>query len=123
MKTTKVIFWISTILYALFSMSGIFFMKSPQTITMMNHFGVPSWLNVELTIGKFIGGLILILPFIPKRIKEWAYVAFGIDVISAVICLVAVDGPTPKSFGPVVFFIILLISYITYHKLNPGPKQ
>lgn len=123
MKTTKIIFWISTILYALFAMSGIFFMNNPQSISMMNHYGVPSWFSVELAIGKFIGGLILILPFIPKRIKEWAYVAFGIDAISAIICLVSVDGPTPKSFFPLIFFIILLVSYITYHKLNPEPKQ
>jgi hypothetical protein len=118
MKATKIIYWVSTILYALFSMSGIFFMNNPQSTDMMKHLGVPNWLSVELTIGKFIGGLILILPFIPKRIKEWAYVAFGIDVISAIISLVAVDGPSPKSFSPVIFLIILIISYTTFHKLK-----
>ncbi|HXB45174.1 MAG TPA: DoxX family protein [Puia sp.] len=116
-KTTKIIYWIATGLLALFNISGIFFINSPQAVDAMKHLEVPLWFHTELTIGKCIGGLILILPMIPKRIKEWAYVAFGIDMLSAMIAMVSVDGPQLTSFEPLLFFAILLVSYISYHKL------
>lgn len=81
------------------------------------HLGLPMWFHWELSIGKFIGGLILILPFFPKRIKEWAYVAFGIDFISAFIAIIAVDGASGMWYSPVIFIIILIVSYISFHKL------
>jgi hypothetical protein len=116
-KTTKIIYWIATGLLALFNIPGIFFMNSPKAVDAMQHLGVPRWFNTELTIGKCIGGFILILPMIPKRIKEWAYVAFGIDMLSAMIAMLSVDGLKAASFGPLLFFAILLVSYISYHKL------
>jgi hypothetical protein len=118
-KTTKIIYWISTGLLAIFILPGIFFLNSKMALEGTQHLGMPYWFHMELGIAKFIGGLILIIPFFPKRIKEWTYVAFGIDILSATIGAIAVDGPVIMSFEPLVMFAILLISYITYHKLNP----
>ena len=118
-KTTRIVYWITTGLLALFILPGIFFLNSKMALDGSQHLGIPLWLHWELGIGKFIGGLILILPMIPGRIKEWAYVAFGIDVISATIGHLAVDGAVIGSFEPLVFFAILLASYICYHKLWP----
>lgn len=119
-KQNKIIYWISTGLIALFVLPGIFYINSKMALDGTAHLGLPLWFHYELSIGKFIGGLILILPFFPVRIKEWAYVAFGIDVISAFIAVLAVDGAKGMWYGPVIFFIILIISYITFHKLNDG---
>ena len=82
------------------------------------HMGMPMWFHWELAIGKFLGGLILILPFFSKRIKEWAYVAFGIDFISAFIGILAVDGAAGMWYSPVIVFVVLVISYISFHKLD-----
>jgi len=117
-KNTRIIFWITTALLALFVMPSVFFINSQQAVDGMKHLGLPVWFSYELSIGKFIGGLILLLPFIPKRIKEWAYVALGIDTLSAVIAMVSVDGAVPKSFAPLIAFGLLLISYISYHKIQ-----
>ena len=122
LKTIKLIYWISTGILALFILPGIFFLTQPFAIEGTQHLGIPYWFHIELGIGKFIGGLILILPMLPKRVKEWAYVAFGIDVISATIGHVAVDGPMPMSFEPLIFFAILLVSYIYFHKLKADEK-
>lgn len=116
-KITKIIYWASTVFIALLSMSGILFLNSPEATEGMKHLGLPVWFSYELTIGKFIGGLMLLLPFIPKRFKEWAYVALGIDMLSATIALTNVDGPVAKSFFPLVIFAVLLVSYISFHKL------
>jgi hypothetical protein len=38
---------------------------------------------VELAIAKLLGATTLAIPFIPARIKEWAYVGFFINFFSA----------------------------------------
>ena len=120
-KTTKILYWASTVILALFIIPGIFFVKSEMALKGTAHLGLPMWFHWELSIGKFIGGLFLILPFLPKRLKEWTYVAFGIDFISAFIAIIAVDGVTGMWWSPVIMFIVLITSYLTYHKLNPVP--
>jgi hypothetical protein len=118
MKTTKIIYWITTGLIALSSISGIFMINTKESLEGMQHLGLPVWFAHELAIGKCIGGIVIILPFISKRIKEWVYTAFGIDMLSAFIAYASVDGFLPKSFSPLIFFVILIVSYITYHKLQ-----
>lgn len=117
-KNNKIIYWVSTALLAAFILPGIFFASSKMALEGTAHLGLPMWFHWELSIGKFIGGLILIFPFFPKRIKEWAYVAFGIDFISAFIALVAVDGASGMWYAPIICLILLIISYITFHKLD-----
>lgn len=119
-KTTKIIYWVTTGLLAVFILPGIFFAGSEMAMKGTEHLGFPVYFHWELSIGKFIGGLILILPFFPKRIKEWAYVAFGIDFISAGIANVAVDGWGGLWYSALICFVILVISYLTYHQLQEG---
>ena len=119
-KTTKIVYWITTRLLTLFILPGIFLLNSEMAIKASEHLGMPHWFHMELGIAKFIGGLILILPIIPARIKEWAYVAFGIDFLSAMIGNVSVDGFIFSSFAPLIWFAILLVSYSCYHKMQAG---
>ena len=115
-KKNKIIYWITTGLLAAFIIPGIFFLNSQTALDGMKHLGMPMWFHWELGIAKFIGGIILILPFFPSRLKEWTYVAFGIDFISAAIAFIAVDGFKGEALFPVIMFVVLLISYITWHK-------
>lgn len=117
-KGAKISFWVSTGLLALFILPGIFFINSPMAKEGNAHMGIPNWLAMEVGIGHFIGALILIIPLFGKRIKEWSYVALGIEYISATIGHIAIDGFTGASFFPLVIFIILLVSYMSYHKLK-----
>lgn len=117
-KTTKIIYWVSTLTLGLFILPGIFFLNSEMAIEGTRHLGLPEWFRLEVGIGTFIGGLILVLPFFGKRIKEWNYVALGIVYISALIAHLSVDGFILMSFMPLVTFGLLLASYISYHKLN-----
>lgn len=120
LKKTKIAYWVSTGILAVFIIPGIFFLNSKMALDGTAHLGLPLWFHWELGIAKFIGGIILIVPFFPKRLKEWAYVAFGIDFISAFIAILAVDGAGGMWYSPIVMFIILLVSYSSYHKLNPA---
>lgn len=117
-NTIKIIYWISTGLIALFELSGAFFINSEMAKEGMRHLGLPEWFRWELSIGHIIGGILLITP-IPKRFKEWVYVAFGIDFISAFIAYLSVDGLNSTVFFPLLMLALLIVSYVYYHNLNP----
>jgi len=117
-KNTKILYWVSTGIVAAFILPGVFYIGSKMALEGTAHLGLPLWFHYELSIGKPIGAIILILPIFSKMIKEWAYVALGIDFISATIAHLAVDGLTSMWYFPLVFFGILIVSYVTYHKLQ-----
>jgi hypothetical protein len=116
-KKNTIIYWISTGIIALFELSGAFFINSEMAKEGTRHLGLPEWFRWEVSIGHIIGGILLIVP-IHKRIKEWVYVAFGIDFISAAIAYLSVDGFGMNVLSPVIMFGLLVVSYIYYHKIQ-----
>lgn len=117
MKTTKIIYWVTTGIICLFASTAIF-MNSEMAIEGTKHVGIPRWLGLEISIGQLIGLVLLIVPAVPARIKEWAYVGFGILYISAVIAHVAINDPLGNTIMAIVFFGLLLVSYTSFHKLQ-----
>lgn len=115
-KTLNIIYWTSTIIYVLFDSVGAIAFNTQPAIEGIRHLGFPDYFRVELAIGKMIGGILLIVPAIPHRFREWAYVGFGICGITATIGHLVVDGNFSHAFMPVVVLVVLLVSYITYHK-------
>ena len=117
LKKAKIIYWISTGLIALFELSGAFFLNSQVAIDGMHHLQLPDWFRWEVSIGHLIGGILIIVP-INKRIKEWVYVAFGIDFISAFIAYLSIEGWSANTFSPLFTMALLIISYVYFHKLQ-----
>jgi hypothetical protein len=119
MKKTKLLFWIPTIL--IFLLEGVMPALTSQSELAkegISHLGYPLYFGTMLAIFKVAGALSLIIPQVPKRIKEWAYAGFGIDFISAFVSLWVVDGITGNLLMPVIAFGLLALSYTAYHKLN-----
>ena len=122
MKTTKIVYWVSTSIICLFALSAVQ-MNSELAIEGSKHVLIPRYLSIEISIGQLIGLVLLIVPAIPKRFKEWAYVGFGIMYISALVAHIAVGDPfIPFGLMAVVFFGLLLCSYISFHKLEAAKK-
>jgi hypothetical protein len=71
-----------------------------------------------LTVFKVLGALALIIPKVPARVKEWAYAGFAIDFISAFVSIWVVAGLMPMTFFPLVVFAVLIVSYVSYHKMK-----
>lgn len=118
-NTTKIIFWVSTIMIFLFE--GVMPALTSQTELAkegIRHLGYPEYFGVMLTVFKVLGSLILIIPQIPARIKEWAYAGFTFDFIAAFVSHCAVDGFSALAFFPLLVLGVLLISYFSYHKLK-----
>ena len=119
MKTTKILFWTTTIIIFLFEM--VMPALTSQTELAKEgtrHLGYPAYFGMALVVFKVVGTIILILPQVSARIKEWAYAGFGFDFIFASISHFAVDGMDFQSFFPLIIFGILIVSYVNYHKLR-----
>ena len=122
MKTTKIVYWVSTSIICLFALSAVQ-MNSEMAIEGSKHVLIPRYLSIEISIGQLIGLVLLIVPAVPKRFKEWAYVGFGIMYISALVGHLAVGDPfIPFGLIAVLFFGLLLCSYISFHKLEAAKK-
>ncbi|GAB2788456.1 DoxX family protein [Rhabdobacter roseus] len=126
MKKAKIIYWSATTFIFLFE--GVMPALTSHTELAAEgtrHLGFPDYFRIELTVFKILGAIALILPMVPARFKEWAYVGFGINMISAFIGHWVVDGLNAETFFPLVIFGILALSYHYYHRLRkqvPGPQ-
>jgi hypothetical protein len=118
-RSDKIIFWVSTGLIFLVEsvMPGLTF-NTELAKQGIAHLGYPDYFRLELTFFKVLGGLALIIPSVPARIKEWAYFGFALDFISAFIGHVTVDGFDGQAIFPLFMLVILIISYISFHKIS-----
>lgn len=115
-KTIKIIYWISTAIVSLMMIFSTYSYLTNDTIKgAFQHLGFPDYFRIELAIAKLLGALILIIP-IKGLIKEWAYAGFTITFISAFIAHTASGDPVNNRVGPIIFLVVLAISYFTYSK-------
>ncbi|HEY1040125.1 MAG TPA: DoxX family protein [Bacteroidia bacterium] len=118
MKKYKIIYWIATSIAAFMAlMAGVMYFTNPMVTEGFKHLGFPDYFRVELGTAKILGAIVLLLPMISSRIKEWTYAGFGIVYISAAIAHAVVDGPAGIG-GPLISMAFLVISYLCFTKLN-----
>jgi hypothetical protein len=84
----------------------------------IRHLGYPQYFGNALVVFKILGALVLIIPKVSNRIKEWAYAGFAFDFIFACISHWAVDGFGMQTVFPLIIFAILIASYISYHRIK-----
>ncbi len=119
MKKEKIIFWSTT--GFLFLFEGVMPALTGHTEMAkegIRHLGYPEYFGPILNIFKVIGSLLLIIPKVPSRLKEWSYAGFGFDFIFVAASIIAVDGLVGIAFLPFIAMAFLVASYITYHKLQ-----
>lgn len=119
MKKNRIIFWSTTTLIFLFeSVMSALTSQTELAREGIRHLGYPAYFGVALVVFKVLGGLALMIPVIPKRVKEWAYAGFAFDFIFASISHAAVDGVGIQAAFPLLFLGILSVSYIYWTKIN-----
>ena len=115
-KTMKITYWISTAIVSLMMIfSAYSYFTNPEVKQGFQHLGFPDYFRVELAIAKILGAIILLAP-IKGQVKEWAYAGFAFTFISAFIAHSASGDPINNRIGPIVFSVVLALSYFTYHK-------
>jgi hypothetical protein len=115
-----VLYWSTTSLVAVVMIwSALNFSLHPAMKGAFAHLGLPDWFRVELTIAKLLGALALVIPGVPRRIKEFAYFGFGLTLVSATIAhLSSGDGLKYEAFHS-FFFVCLVISYRLFERGVP----
>jgi hypothetical protein len=119
MKKNNIIFWVATGFIFLFE--GVMPALTSQTELAkegIRHLGYPEYFGTILVVFKVAGVLLLVIPQVPSRLKEWAYAGFGFDFIFAFLSHLVVDGLGAMAIFPLVVLAILAISYVYYHKIQ-----
>lgn len=119
MNRQKIIYWLTTSLFSFWMLGNAYaYLTSEEAKRLCVHFGFPDYFRVELAIAKLIGVIVLLLPIIKGRLKEWAYAGFVITVISGFIAHLAAGDSLPGSFSALFALVLVLISYASYHRLQ-----
>lgn len=116
-KKNKIIYWISTAIISfmmIYSAYGYF--TSEEMKSAFTHLGFPGYFRIELGVFKILGALAIILPFVHAKIKLIAYFGFALTFVSAFIAHSTVGDPVSVAIMPLIFLIILIVSYIFYTK-------
>ena len=85
--------------------------------------GFPDYFRVQLMIGKICGAILLLIPRVPQRIREWIYAGFGINLISAFVAKLNSGYSLAEVLidpGIIFVLVVLLIVYMDKckNKLN-----
>lgn len=118
-KTNKIIYWVTTgIISVMMLFSAFGYFTNPDMKAAFVHLGFPDYFRIELGILKVLGAFALILPMVSNRIKSFAYFGFGLTFISATIAHLASGDPVSVALAPIVFLVILGVSFYFQNKLK-----
>jgi hypothetical protein len=128
LKKDKVIYWTSTGIVAavmIFSIVNFVFNdhfpfpNGPEGS--FQHLLLPHYFKIELVTAKIIGLFALLVPGVPRLIKQFAYFGFGLTLISAAVAHYSVGDVRNHSviyvLDPLSFFVLLVVSYVYWNKL------
>lgn len=121
----KIGYWVLTGLFGLMmTFSGIMYLSGhPQAVEGFRHLGYPDYLRTLLGICKVLGAVALLVPFVPRTLREWAYAGFTINLVSAVVSHLAVGDGVSTGIAPMVFLGVLLGSHQLWHRLQRGAAE
>jgi hypothetical protein len=81
------------------------------------HLGLPDYLRIELSIAKALGVLALLLPGVPRKVREFTYSGFAITLVSASIAHFSSGDGIMFVIDPLLFLGALIVSYIYFDRL------
>ena len=119
MKRIHITYWIITALFSAFmiwsSLGGL--KLDEQTVAFLHdHLGYPLYFIRLISAAKIIGAIAILLPFVPARVKEWAYFGFFLDLVAAIVSFAAVGDPVTNWLPMFLFVAVLIAAYVLHHK-------
>ncbi|HEY8512431.1 MAG TPA: DoxX family protein [Cyclobacteriaceae bacterium] len=119
MKKLNIFYWIFTGLFALFMlMSGVTnAMVTDESVALIvDTLGYPRYFVAFIGIAKIIGAIGVLVPGIPRWLKEWAYAGLFFDLIGATFSLIAAAGLDASILGMLIPFVLGGLSYFFFRK-------
>lgn len=118
-KTTNLLYWIFTILFAgLMIFSAIPNVQNTAESKQFMHdqLGYPVYIIPFIGLAKLIGSITILIPGL-KKIKEWAYAGLFFDLAGAVYSGIAVAGRVdPMMLFLLVWIVPGILSYVFWNK-------
>jgi len=118
-------FWIFTALFCLEMSFTAYYelLRLPDAAQAFARLGFPAAsFRIELSWAKVAGVLVLLVPMVPARLKEWAYAGFAINLVSALIAHISISD-RPASFIPSsITGVLWAFSYFFWRRVQAGPQ-
>jgi hypothetical protein len=125
MKTTKILYWTFTGLFA-FMMFGSaipdIFSQPVAVKGMHDDLGYPLYFIPFIGIAKTLGVIAILTPGFPK-IREWAYAGLFFDLIGATYSIIAVGAPASSYMQMTLPLALAVLSYVFYLRKQKLAEQ
>lgn len=124
MKKTKLIYWITTILFSgfmIFSAIPNMMMTAESKQFLTGYLGYPEYFIPFIGMAKLLGSIAILIPSF-KKIKEWAYAGLAFDLIGAMYSVIKVGGIDPGMSMMILVFAAGITSYLLNEKLYSAPS-
>jgi hypothetical protein len=118
-KTIPLIFWAFTALFCLEMSFTAYYELLPQGALAFARLGFANGaFRYELSLAKLVGVVVLLVPVIPARLKEWAYAGFAINLISAVIAHSSISDRRLAFVPSTLTAVLWAASYFSWRRLE-----
>jgi len=118
-------FWIFTALFCLEMTFTAYWelLRLPDAAHAFARLGFPAAsFRAELSLAKIAGVIVLLIPTLPARLKEWAYAGFAFNLVSALIAHFSIHDRHLAFVPSMITSVLWLGSYLCYHRLQATPK-
>lgn len=119
MKKLNILYWTFTVLFALFMLfSGItnLMVTEDSVALIVDTLGYPRYIVAFLGAAKIVGAIGVLIPTLPRSVKEWAYAGLFFDLIGATFSLIAAAGLDASILGMLIPFVLGGLSYFFFRK-------
>jgi len=121
MNKKQLYYWVLTGAMSSFMFFAAYFAETHQ-FEFTERMRFPPYFRVELTIAKIIGGIVLLIPKIHARIKEWVYVGFCICMVSALVAKIHSGYGFLEASQPGFSLVFFLLAIFLLHKVEQLPE-
>jgi hypothetical protein len=114
-KTSKIIYWISTVWLALGMVStGIAQLLKQKagagSVESITHLGYPVYFLTLLGTWKILGAVVVLIPKFPL-VKEWAYAGFFFAMSGAIFSHIAVGNAVSEILPSLLLLVLTVVSW------------
>jgi len=116
-RTVTIAFWAITALFCLEMSFTAYYEFLPQGAQAFARLGFPAEsFRVELSLAKLLGVVVLLLPMVPARFKEWAYAGFAINLVSAIIAHASIHDVRLAFVASSITSVLWALSYYFWRR-------
>ena len=107
-NNNKTVYWLVKSFLSFFMLFTAYFSYShPKYLQFL---GFPDYFRIELVSAKVVGAILLLIPQVPLRVKEWVYAGFVVVIVSAIIAHICSHDELFRIVVVLIEFTLVLFS-------------